>query len=459
MSQYHREQGVHAFPRPAARLRVLPLTDKSYFIGRSPAATTYLGSTGVLISARKGQVQLITKLVNWTQGARVTSPSAAPISDTVNMLLIDGGGTTRETLSIHCPVKVPNLFAGAQQANNDRPIIWEPSMPIIVPEGWRVDVTSDSTQGASIQAFGLKMDPAEARGLGLNVEETAGAQSVRTWIQTGAIMAGSGATVRLVPVRAGYGFEITDILCRFQAISGTNGAVDLRKSDGTVIFHWVQSQVTGEPVDKIIKTSIFIDPADGGSPITTGYGLDLVPSGTNVLGTIIILGRYIKADRMPNDAWWAFATGGFATATFTPMQLRTMKAPPGKARALIMQGCDWSIGRDTTAPGGGSFFSLAAAASAASLATGTISETSNINLRNIVGPFLIESQSQQTNFTIDDVEMPLPENWGLFQLSQVDPLATPPADGDTVDMGVTVWGRTDWTVTRGPGENSQYTGG
>jgi hypothetical protein len=486
------------FPRPGARLRALPFVDKSFFFARAVTGTVYIaGQTNTLITPKLGQVHVITKIVCWLQAEQLTSPGANPSNDALDLLWIDPAGTTRETLSIFAPDRL--LGAGALQANNDASFTWEPSMPLIVPVGWKVSVTAHSgaatTQGASIMAFGFKMDPAEAVANGLNVDggvfpagsadfgnsgaaTTAPTQANRQWIQTGAIL--NAGVTRLVAGKAGYGIEITDILCRFSAISGTNTSVELRKTDGTPIFRWVQTAVTGDVVHKQIKCSIFLDPLDGGSPIAAGtasspnavtnaygqqlqgnqfsYGIDVSVTNLTSRGSIILIGRYVRWNEIPNDAWWVNVQGGFATANLSPPINRPIKTAPGKGRRHIIQGVDFSAGKDSTAPSTGQLYSLVTTAAAAP--TGSISEIGQtVTLRNITPPFVLKSQNQQTNFTIDDVEMPCPDNWLIFSSFQGDPFSTPPADGDMIDSSVTVWGRTDWSVTRGSTEADQATGG
>lgn len=432
------------------------------------------GSQKVLLAARK-TVRILTKIVVFTQGAVVTSPgggAGGSTADTTNLILVDNGGTPTARATL--PFLVPNHLLGiiqspgrAQQANNDRTIVWEPLKPLVIPEGWRLDVITDSTSTVNVFCYGFEMEVNDFRRLGYNCANDSGASpSDRLWIQTGAI-ANVDTQQTLVTAKAQKQVMISDIVVRIQPnVITTFDSMTLVEVDtsGTLggdknIFKWTCSAVTGEPVDHIIRGPIYLTKGNG-LKVTYTSGVGASPSGTGQTprGTIIVLGEFLEPNQCPQNFFYAQSTPRVPTpsdagATAISVFSTTLVAAPAKGRCHVVEGIDVSVGGGTVnASVVGNVLAITTGTADTGAAATAIGATSVL----LTPAFLAGSACQQTNFTIDRVAMECPEATAIRFESQAI-LSTPTAGQDVADLSATVWGRTIET-TRAAADTAMFQG-
>jgi hypothetical protein len=466
------------FPHPADREK-LPYEDKSFFVCRPTGGQAGTGAgTVTLLPARKGQVGVITRVVAWTTGASVTTTQ---VNDTLDLLIVDDGGTARVSMPFLCPHREPAIYSPVvTQTLPESFLSWEPQMAIVVPSGWTAAVACDSSVVISIMLFGYWLDENEARQLGFDVNNIGSPVSSHNWF-AGGLKPATNTTTTLTAARSGMAFEITDIFLRMMPnnITTAAGHVALEKSDGTPIFIWSAAGDPGELIEKQIKCRIFLDPADGGSPISNGYGLQVTSTGMAGRFTINVVGRYIRRQDVPGNAWFARITpdmpspnawGSPQKAPFLGVATGTtptlVKAAAGVGRCHIVEGLDFSCAKDSTAPGSTIVGGLMAGrGSTTDDSTHTMFSAAVLPaVATVMVPmtpiFSMSSHHQHQNFTLDRVNLPTPDNGSVFfetegyhgtatvvtptnaTLSDFASISPNPVGNSAAAISITVWGRT-----------------
>lgn len=464
------QRGI-GFPR-ADILYKLAGEGQDYFVGRLASAQGGGNPAGRVVGkgVTKGSdtAFAITKVIISTQGAATTS---SQVNDTTDLLLVDEGGTTRGTLSFLTPHRNPAIFSPVMtQTLPNGNLVWEPVTPLFVPPNWSLQAQNDATQACEVMAFGFNISESDARALGYDVTNVGSPTTAHNWFCEGAKPSSDTTTV-LVTRRAGYAIRIDDIVMRMMpaTASGTVATVKLQKSDGTSLFEWGANGDNGEPIDKIIRGPIYLDPADGGSPISNGYGLNV--TSTNCAGrfTIVVKGAFIPYKDVPDDVWFARvtpsvptpATGLVAAAANLAGNAvaTTIKAAPGKGRQLIVEGIDFSACKDATVASGtvSTLLGTGTAADAAGVTIIPGSQSYNSALVPLIATLSLNSHHQRKNITVDRVNLPCGDNKMLlietgvynFLNAVITPVSA--TTGDFDHFSVTCWGRIRPTISTDQG--------
>lgn len=408
--------------------------------------------TRALLQPGKGKVAVVRKVAIPGSNDYITSPAPSP-SDNVGILYLrDSTNTTIHTLPFLLFNRTPALGAGAEQALPDRGLMWEPSVPFVIPEGWSLSYVNGSAGLASIMVLGAEMDKQEAIAHGYNCSPQA-LQANRPWIANGSIFSTANLTT-LAAGRAGYAIQITDIVVRIQpqVLSGAAFcSVTLAYDDdgagtGAQTIDVFYNSNLSESRQWVIRPNIYI-PA--GKYLTCK--LNNVENAGRA--SIVVLGRYVPSADVPAGRWWAYTTptkpgSGAGGWTLGNQASSVVKAAPGVGYRHIIEGFHIDASKDNTAT---SDIVLAALTfgSNSSPAAGLlrIAALGNSNSNTPITPiFMLGSHDQQFQFTLDQEHIKIPGNVAVrfdAMATAQSLLASPAAsDADLANLTCLCWGRT-----------------
>ena len=308
-SSTHSLAGAAGYPD----LGRLPYSKAAVFCGtaRYPDVATH-----VMVDPGRGKTAIITHLVDPSNSFRtiLVSPDAAVNTAVTSFLLIDSAGNTRFTLPFLCFDRHVQTFSGGTSPGElsgqpDRPLVWRPRHPIVVPAGWKLTHSTYNVADASAAphgaaAYGYVLDEYEALMMGFDCRDVtpspgSGVPQVR-WIQSG--LTATNGTTTLAAARTGYTIQILEVFARLQPKATGGAALILKDGDGNTIFNF-KSDNRQNQAEWAFSPGLYLRP--GKSLTLTG---DAQSAGR---GTVVIIGRYVANDEVPGDAWYSYTEPAF----------------------------------------------------------------------------------------------------------------------------------------------------
>ena len=429
----------------------LTLDGRNTFFGANRRVASGVAGGYVIAQADKGQCLLCRKIVVPTGANQDTSPVT---SGWQTILLIDGGGVTRYTLPFFNFSRDNSFGAAGLQAVPDRPYVWEPQMPLIVPSTWKANASAgvpaggDAFQINSIGIFGMQLADTDARTLGFQpafgnaAQDTAGVLNYRT-IQNGDAFTNTG-NVTLAPAIVGKRILVTDILCRLQPTAGA-ALVRLEDTAGAIIKNFAATN-KADFRQWDIKPKVYL-------PDGVGLRINVSANAQN-RGSIVVLGRYVDTADVPRNAWHAHITTGFPSpnATFFSggagvlagrRSVGILKAAPGRGYKHIVEGYAADISKDATSPS----TELWAAFTTGDATGATLITDAGGTTRKLLSPiFNAGSHDQDASLIVDNLNVSCVPSVGavLFEMTAMTNIGgdVVNADADIDSLSVLCWGRT-----------------
>lgn len=401
-------------------------------IGR-PINAQSNGTLGNVLTPEKGQVAVVTKIIMFSGPSTTTSTLQ---DDWAELVLEDPAAAIQHPLPFFLFNK--QLGAGDLQAPTSTSFTWVPRKPLIVPGGWKLRArTTTVVRPVQVVAFGVVIDQAEARAMGLDVgagKDYDGDATIEydqpayRWIQTGLRLT-AATTTELVPARTGQHIMLSDIVLRLQP-DDADVTVSLEGTSSGTIFEWHWNALNGDFLEVVLKPRIFMDSGDNLTVTVSGAG------GAD-RGSIIVMGKYVAPHEVPDNAWWVFSNPTAPPASVNGVSSTLLKAGSGRGHRLVVEGMAFSHTQGAT--GNICLGGLVATASA----TQTIVPNAGGAMIPLIPYWGFGAGNDEIQFEMDEIQLPVPsaldsgDPWDVrWQAQNID--------GSAVNFdhqGLTVWGR------------------
>lgn len=445
---------------------------KALIVSAPTDATT---GTATNFTVPVGQCAVITKL--WCQGHGTAD--ASPTTESVirnSLSFVDAGGGAEGSFTFQAGQRLSRVWSGGSPnwmtAVPPRPILWEPSHPIVVPSGWSVDSDQTSQTCGGFGLYGYLLDNGLARRYGIDTNDDAN-PSKRLLKQGGANISSTGAS--LVAGKTDYCIQILDLYIRMQPL---DHVVSTAK---TIRFFQDQaSDADFSPVD--LDRTIFrftnnnpelmevkLSP---GIYLKPGAGFSVIGSATadTLCSTVSYICRYVHKSQVPQTHFWGYSSPDLPTPAAGTTGTGSFIVPRSTAVTLyypnpgvdgsgnpvtdtianaekqhVVEGIAWSLQKDLEVRTMDHVvFSVTAGASAGTLGVDVYGVTQT---NKLLMPMLnAAGGDQNVSGCIDRVRIPCPKETGIFVESFAlgSDLASTPSDGaaNIDEWDVTVWGET-----------------
>ena len=446
--------------------------------------TVDTGTTPAVVATQAGQVAIITKIVGACVASNDTSPGLSDAGVSQGLFLYDeNGDQTNEGVRFLAFQKVDAVMGFSPSAGEDswksappnRPVVWEPEEPLIVPPNHTLRAVMDSVNtmaGGSFACYGYIVDQGTARMLGFSTntqdatyKQASPGGSLNMAGFRGVVISATGVTEVIQPF-SGMTVQIIDIYVRVQPMSAGSTTRTLLLGSATDATDAAIGMSTlfvacnnnhGDMAEFVCAPGVYLDPNEG----------FYIGTANDCRASVSVTYRYVPNSEVPRGQWWAYAaitppalTSQFGTSSlFTTgtaaLSLRFQAidgsgfspqviVSPDTGAQHVVEGYCISGQKDATVPGDRLYFALTEGSTGGSLG---ISGSGATTTNNLISPILcLGGHNQMLALAVDGLNIPCTRDQGAIRIDMVGAgsgSSTPIAsDNDVDELHVLVWGRT-----------------